>query len=40
MNRRSFVVRTGAMLGTRAIAGVVSFPLISGFTSPNRTRTF
>jgi hypothetical protein len=29
MNRRGFISATGAMLGTRAIAGVVSFPLIS-----------
>jgi hypothetical protein len=29
MNRRGFISATGAMLGTGAIAGVVSFPLIS-----------
>jgi len=33
MNRRSFMVRTGAMLGTGAIAAVVPFPLISTETS-------
>jgi isopenicillin-N epimerase len=33
MNRRGFISATGAMLGTGAIAGVVSFPLISALPS-------
>jgi selenocysteine lyase/cysteine desulfurase len=36
MNRRNFMVRTGAMLGSDAIARVVSFPLI--LDSPPLTR--
>ncbi len=37
MNRQSFMVRTGAMLGTGAFAGVMPFPLISAETSAART---
>jgi isopenicillin-N epimerase len=33
MNRRSFMVHTGAMLGAAATAGVLPFPLISAETS-------
>jgi isopenicillin-N epimerase len=36
MNRRSFMVRTGTMLGTGAIAGVMPFPLIAADTSNDR----
>jgi len=36
MNRRNFMVRTGAMLGTGAIARVVSFPLISASPHPTQ----
>jgi isopenicillin-N epimerase len=36
MNRRSFMVRTGTMLGTGAIAGVMPFPLIAVDTSNDR----
>ncbi len=34
MNRRSFMIRTGAMLGTGALASVVSSPLISASPPP------
>jgi isopenicillin-N epimerase len=36
MNRRSFMVRTGTMLGTGAVAGVMPFPLIAVDTSNDR----
>jgi isopenicillin-N epimerase len=37
MNRRNFMVRTGAMLGTGAVAGVVPFPLISASPPPTES---
>jgi len=36
MNRRSFMVRTGTMLGTGAVAGVMPFPLIAVDISNDR----